>query len=288
MFVSEQCSICGEGYSLSTSKPENTGHESEETPAISSSGTRTGDVTRQLSYGHNNRSPFSIPRSFNIRKQTRWSSSPMISSGSYLLLFVFLMLCMQFHCQGTVQGLSLPEPKSLPMHRISSKDPVSLYTEQDSTNISYKQPTRKTSNDLYMDPCKAAGFINDIALTDDDVHDLMKMWHNNIEVQVDDPNVRHPRKISEPVSKRRPRKKKTKGLTEKEKGVVKRTQNVTKGKVKIQQRKIAPNKNQCLKHHEVGEHDEQQQHDRIDFGNMELYHTRLKPTLVVLIKLCSG
>lgn len=52
-----------------------------------------------------------------------------------------------------------------------------------------------------------AGFINDIALTDDDVHDLMKMWHNNIEVQVDDPNVRHPRKLSEPVSKRRPRKK---------------------------------------------------------------------------------
>lgn len=155
MFVSEQCSICGEGYSLSTSKPENTGHESEKTPAISSSGTRTGDVTRQLSYGHNNRSPFSIPRSFNIRKQTLWSTSPMLSSGSYLLLFVFLMLCMQFHCQGTVQGLSLPEPKSLPMHRISSKDPVSLYTEQDSTNISYKQPTRKTSNDLYMDPCKA-------------------------------------------------------------------------------------------------------------------------------------
>lgn len=241
MFVSEQCSICGEGYSLSTSKPENTGHESEKTPAISSSGTRTGDVTRQLSYGHNNRSPFSIPRSFNIRKQTLWSTSPMLSSGSYLLLFVFLMLCMQFHCQGTVQGLSLPEPKSLPMHRISSKDPVSLYTEQDSTNISYKQPTRKTSNDLYMDPCKAAGFINDIALTDDDVHDLMKMWHNNIEVQVDDPNVRHPRKLSEPVSKRRPRKK-NKGSHRKRKRCRKKDPKCNKRKSKDTTKKNSPQK----------------------------------------------
>ena len=160
MFVSEQCSICGESYNLSKSKPENTGLESDETPAISSSGTRTGDVIRKPPYGH--RSPFSIPRSFNIREQTLCSYSPMLSSPSYLILFVFLLLCMQLHSQGSVHGHSLPESKSLPMNRIfsthivgRSKNPVSLYTEQDSTNNTYKLPIHKTSNDLYLDPCKA-------------------------------------------------------------------------------------------------------------------------------------
>ncbi|XP_076463979.1 tolloid-like protein 1 [Babylonia areolata] len=53
----------------------------------------------------------------------------------------------------------------------------------------------KTSNDLYLDPCKAAGFYGDIALSDEDykvVKGLLRMARNasdNFELQVEDPGI---------------------------------------------------------------------------------------------------
>ncbi|GAB1598696.1 tolloid-like protein 2 [Argonauta hians] len=101
---------------------------------------------------------------------------------------MMVMLCLQYHA---VWGHVVPPKNHHAKQSLSELNTINLQNGSVNmrniiehnrysihTNANARQPIHKTSDDLYMDPCKAPAFMNDIALTQSDVNVLVTSWQD--------------------------------------------------------------------------------------------------------------
>ncbi|CAI9722917.1 1 isoform X1 [Octopus vulgaris] len=126
----------------------------------------------------------------NINRSKKYNSCNVVSRWTttrcQVVWGLVMMFCLQY---GTVLGYIVPARdlqsktelhtiRNLQNGSVNVRNFTDLNNKYTHTNTNIRTPVHKTSDDLYMDPCKAAGFMNDIALTQSDVRDLMTSWRN--------------------------------------------------------------------------------------------------------------